>query len=145
MPAANHDLIADQGATFKLFMEYQTEGSTGINLDEYEARLDIRRSNTNNNLLLSIFGDTTGGSVLGGGSTGYFVSPDGVLGTGGMTLNSGSTGNYGYQGGIYIQVDPETMKNVPEGRHLYNLELIKGGDVYRILQGRFEVTPEIVR
>jgi len=145
MPAAKHDITVDQGATFKLFLEYQTKGSTGINLDEYGAQFQVRRYSSTDNLLLDILGDTIGGNVFGGGSTGYFSLGNGVQGTGGMTLNSGPTGQYGQNGGIYIQVDANTMKNLPEGRHFYNFELIKDDEIYRILQGRFEVIPEIVR
>ena len=39
MPAANHHIFVDQGSTFKLFFEYQTQGSTAIDLSSYSANM----------------------------------------------------------------------------------------------------------
>lgn len=145
MPAANHHLTADQGSTFKLFMEYQTEGATAIDLKNYNAHMQVRRASTTKTLLLDISGSTLAGGVTGGGNTGYFAITGGVAGIGGITLNASSTGGSGYTGGIYVEVDATTMSNIPYGRHLYDLELILGSEVTRILEGRFEVTPEVTR
>lgn len=145
MPAANHHLTADQGSTFKLFMEYQTEGSTAIDLKNYTAHMQVRRATTTKTLLLDISGSTLGGGVTGGGNTGFFSITGGVSGSGGITLNAGSTGRSGYTGGIYVEVDATTMTNIPYGRHLYDFELITGSEVTRIMEGRFEVTPEVTR
>lgn len=145
MVAGRHDIIADQGSTFKFFAEYQTEGATAVSLRGYTAQMQVRRYSGDDELLISISGGTYGGGVTGGGSTGHFYITAGVAGTGGITTNGGDGGSGGYTGGIFIFVNSETMKNVPAGRHLYDLELIKGSEVTRILDGRFEVNDEITR
>ena len=145
MPAANHHIIADQGSTFKLFLEYETEGSTAIDLKSHSAQMQVRRATNSTNLLVDISGTTLIGGVTGGGSTGYFSITGGIAGTGGITLNASSTGAYGVTGGIYLEIDASTMSNIPYGRHLYDFELTLDDEVTRILEGRFEVTPEVTR
>ena len=146
MVAGRHDIIADQGSTFKFFAEYQTEGATAVDLDGYTAEMHVRRYSGDEELLLAISGGTYGGGVTGGGSTGHFYITAGVAGTGGITTNGGSTNGFkGYTGGIFISVNSKTMKNVPSGKHFYDLELIKGSEVTRILDGRFEVNDEVTR
>lgn len=145
MPAGQYHILADKGSTFKLFMEYQTAGGTAVDLSSHEARMQVRRNSNNENILLFMTGTTLTSSVTGGGITGYFSPTGGVAGTGGITLNAGFTGLTGTTGGIYVQVDDVSMSNIPSGRHFYDLELIQGSDVTRIIQGRFEVTPEVTR
>jgi len=118
-----------------------------VDLDNYTATMQVRRSFTSDSILLSITGGTVDGGVIGGGSTGYFTGTGGIHGTGGIVLNGTVSGVTGTTGGIYISVDHVTMKNVPRGRHFYDLELTNLGDssVTRILKGRFEVDPEVTR
>lgn len=82
--------------------------------------------------------------MTGGGITGDFAITGGVGGFGGITLNSSSTGAT-LTGGVNIVVDATTMTNIPSGRHLYDLELISGSEVTRIIEGRFEVSPQVSR
>lgn len=145
MPAGQYHILADGGSTFKLFMEYQTAGGTAIDLSSYEARMQVRRNSNNENILLFMTGTTLTSSVTGGGVTGYFSPTGGIAGTGGITLNASSVGNTGTTGGIYIQVDNISMSNIPSGRHFYDLEIVQGTDVTRIVQGRFEISPETTR
>jgi hypothetical protein len=145
MPAGQYHIFADQGSTFKLFVEYQTSGNTAIDLKNYSANLQVRRNSLNENVLLHFSGTTLAGAVTGGGSTGSYTGTGGIAGSGGITLNSGPTGATGYTGGIFILADATTMKNIPSGRHFYNLELTNNSEVSRILEGRFEVDSEVVR
>jgi len=145
MISGQYNIQADQGSTLKLFLEYQTFGSTAIDLNSYLAEMQVRRSVNDDNILLFLSGNTLTSAVTGGGSTGYFTGTGGISGTGGLKLNTGPTGVAGHTGGIYINVDPTTMSYVPSGRHLYDLELINGSEITRILQGRFEVTREVTR
>ena len=56
--------------------------------------------------------------------------------TGEITLNS--------TGKISVTVDATTMAAVPAGRWLYDIEVESGGgEVTRILEGKFVVTPEV--
>ena len=58
MPAAKHDLNVDRGSTFKLFLEYQTAGTTGIDLDGYTANMQVRRHAEASEILLHFYGTT---------------------------------------------------------------------------------------
>lgn len=147
MPAGEYDISADQGSTFRFHVTYMDSAENAVDLDNYTASMQVRRSFTSDTILLTITGGTMDGSVIGGGSTGYFTGTGGVSGTGGILLNSDITGVTGTTGGIYISVDHVTMKNIPRGRHFYDLEMTSLSDdsVTRILKGRFEVDPEVTR
>ena len=56
-----------------------------------------------------------------------------------------SAGMSGSTGGIYVVADPTTISNVPEGNHFYDLELIQGNTIFRLVQGRFEVKGNTTR
>jgi hypothetical protein len=145
MPASKYDIKAEQGSTFRLHLHYKTGDGDGIDLSGFGSRMQVRRSSKNPKILLYM--STSG--VTGGGTTGDFSIGGGVQGTGGIRLNAsttGQTGANGLTGGIYMDIDNITMSSVPEGRHLYDLELINTtGDVQRLIEGFFEVTSEITR
>ena len=69
------------------------------------------------------------------GATG--ATHDGVEGVGGIELNTGTAGSSTaaqVTGGIFIDIDATTMSNVPVGKFVYDLELVQGATVDRILQ-----------
>jgi hypothetical protein len=50
------------------------------------------------------------------------------------------------QGHVSVTVSAATMADVPAGRWVYDIELrSSGGQVTRILEGRFIVTPEVTQ
>ena len=90
----------------------------------------------------------TGPPRTGGGVTGEYTPGNtfaGVAGSGGITLNSSSAGATGTTGGILIQMDAATTKNLPRGRFFYDLEINQQGTVTKVISGRFEVLGEISR
>ena len=150
--AGNYDIVAEQGSDFSLYLSYQENAGTGVTLDLYQARMQVRRSTIDTGALLWLSGSTpsnTAGttlhtrSVTGGGSTGEFTPTDATadqeLGTGGIRLNVSSAGATGTTGGILITIDADTMANVPIGRHIYDLEIHSGSSAEKILKGKFEV------
>jgi hypothetical protein len=144
MPASRYDIYAEQGTTFKLYMDYKYAGSTGINLNGFSGAMQIRRSAKEDNVLLYL--TTTG--VTGCGSTGYFNSSgiDGVRGIGGISFNTSISGTSGYTGGILFRVDHTTMKYIPYGKHFYDFEFTNTlGEVFRLIEGTFEVSREMTR
>ena len=146
MPASNYNINADQGSSFELYIEYQTSGSTAIDLAAYDARMQIRPSFTSSNVLLDFTGNTATTSLTGGGSTGYYVAgTTGVSATGGILLNSSTGGVVGTTGGIYITADAVAMENILPGEHRYDLELVTGTTVVRILEGMFDIHPEVTK
>ena len=154
MAAREYDIYAEQGASFTLSLNYQDSTNTAIDLAGYTGSLQVRRSVSDNQALLFLSGPTGSsvapgirGSLTGGGSTGEFTTgtTQGQTGTGGIMLNTSSTGGTGHTGGIYISIDSATMSNVPSGNHVYDLEVVSGTTVDRILRGRFEVNAEVTR
>ena len=139
MAAGEYDIVSEQGTSFKLSLTYKD--STNSVISDTQALLS----------LTGVTGSHSGvgirGSLTGGGSSAEFTTgtTQGQTGTGGIMLNTSSTGGTGTTGGIYIQIDASTLSNVPAGNHVYDLEIVSGSSVDRLLQGRFEVTAEVTR
>ena len=152
MAAGEYDIFAEQGTTYTLSLTYKDSTDSAIDLDSYSGRMQVRRSINDTQAVLFLTGvtghaGTEPGSLTGGGSTGEFTTgtTQGQTGTGGIMLNTSSAGAYNSTGGIYISIDSTTMANVPAGNHVYDLELVAGSTVDRILKGRFEVNAEVTR
>jgi len=97
MPASRYDIYAEQGTTFKLYMDYKYAGSTGINLNGFSGAMQIRRSAKEDNVLLYL--TTTGVTAGLYGGTGNTVSIS-VDAQGRITAaaNVASTGGAGVAG-----------------------------------------------
>jgi len=144
MAASRYDIYAEQGSTLKLHLWYKYSGGTGINLANFRGEMQVRRSSKDPNVLLYF----TNNGVTGGGITGDFSpgTTQGVGGVGGISFNTDIYGNSGFTGGIYIRADATTMKNLPYGKHFYDLELTSPvNEVMRFIEGSFEVPREITR
>jgi hypothetical protein len=143
MSASRYDIIADQGSTFKLHFHYKYSGGTGIDLSNFRGDLQVRKSLSDDNVLLYL----TNYGVTGGGITGSFTPGiNGILGTGGISFNTSISGATAYTGGILLKIDANTMSYVPAGKHFYDLELTNTiGEVQRLVEGTFEVSREITR
>jgi hypothetical protein len=71
----------------------------------------------------------------------FFYSPDPVLN---LTNSSGIT--LGASAGtIQILIDATTTSGLLAGDYVYDLELVAGGTVTRLIEGKFVVTPEVTR
>jgi len=151
--ATEYTINHDKGTTFKLFALYKDSSGSVIDLNNYTARMQVRRSPNDSGVALFITGATMNGvsgvvhsgGVTGGGSTGEFTIGSGVGGTGDIKLNASSTGATGTSGGIFIQFDPVTSANLPSGRNFYDLELITGDTVTRLIEGRFQARENVTR
>tara|TARA_Y100000114_G_C11694088_1_gene295082 strand:- start:518 stop:940 length:423 start_codon:yes stop_codon:yes gene_type:complete len=139
--AAEYNITHDKGTTFKLYALYKDSDGDVIDLAGQSARMQVRRSPDDTQLVLNI----TPSGVTNGGSTGEFVSGAGVAGTGGITLNGSATGGAGVTGGVYVEFDAASSAFLPTGRMFYDLELVNGEEVTRLIQGRFETTANITR
>lgn len=116
MSAAIYNTTIDQGATFELEVVYKNSSGTPINLTGYTAALQIRQN----------YYDTTALLTLTSPSNGIVIT--GATGTIDITMSSAQTG--GLDEGIYV----------------YDLEISSsGGNVTRLIQGQFTVSPEVTR
>ena len=139
--AAEYTITHDKGTTFKFHALYKSATGGAIDLDGQTARMQVRRSPDDTQLVLNI----TGSGVTNGGSTGEVSAGAGGGGTGGITLNGSNSGAAGTTGGIYIEFDAVSSSNVPTGRLFYDLELVDGEEVTRIIEGRFEARANITK
>lgn len=151
--AGIHDITTEQGGNFLLHITYQDNDGNGLSLNPYKAKMQVRRSTDDPQMLLNLTGSTasysTGlphsGSVTGPGNTGEFGITGGVAGTGYINMDVNVSGATGNTGGILVTIDGDTMADVPTGRHFYDLEIYAGTTVTKLLKGRFEVEAETTR
>ena len=150
--ASEVDIIIDQGTSFAYHMEWTDDNGNSVDLSQYTAKMDVRRSTIADKKLLSMHGGTVDSDgnpfnrgITHGGSTGEFSEGSGFAGTGGIKLGVTSTGATGMSGGVLIEIDSTSSNNIPSGRHFYDLELDSGTSVVRFIQGRFEVNGSVTR
>ena len=147
------DINIDQGSSFAYHMEWTDDNGNGIDLTQYTAKMDVRRSVIADKKVLSMHGCTvdSDGNALNrgithGGSTGEFTQGAGIAGVGGIKLGVTSTGGTGMSGGIMIEIDSTSSNYIPSGRHFYDLEVVfPSNEVKTILNGTFELAREVTR
>lgn len=63
-----------------------------------------------------------------------------------VALSSGSGITLGGSAGtIDILIQPGTTVEFPSGDYVYDLELFTSSNVYRLVEGKFSVTPEVTK
>lgn len=115
MPAANYDIVIEQGATFNLSIIWKDADGNGIDISDCTARMQIRKSYPSNEVVLSLT-DTDGifiGSVFG--------SID-----------------------IEIPADVTETLDLRRGAYDLEIEN-SAGTVTRLLQGAAIISPEVTR
>jgi hypothetical protein len=151
--AGNYDIIGDQGSSLSLHLAWQDDDGDGLTLDSYASRMQVRRSPSDDGLLIWATGSTvdlsTGSAhstaVTSGAAYAEFSATGGTASGGSIKMDVGPTGATGYTGGILISFDADTMANVPSGKHFYDFEIYNGTTVYKLIKGRFEVEAEVTR
>lgn len=113
--AGTHDFVCEQGATFAREITWLDSSAIPVNNTGYTARMQVRATVSSASTLLSI-STTTGEIVLGGAD-----------------------------GKITITVPATTTAAIAAGCYVYDLEMVSGITVYRILQGSFTVDAEVTR
>jgi|TARA_R100000008_G_scaffold45015_1_gene26338 hypothetical protein len=145
MPA-RHDITSNQGETLNLHLLYTDSVDASIDLANYSAEFQVRRSTSDSDKLLHLYG-STGGLNYGAtaGSTGAGDTSVGISGGIWLNRNAGNTGDE--TGGIRIFAGATATSLVPAGKHLYDLELryIPDGTVTRLMEGRFDSPSEVTR
>lgn len=138
----DHQIIHYQGDTFTLQFNYLDENNTAVNLTGVSAEMQIRRSPGHDKLVGFVDDNYPAGSFGMTGSSG-FTFGNGTTGeTGGIILNY-----QGVTGAVFIQIDNQTVSNIPAARNFYDLTLTfnNTGEVKTILKGTFELAREVTR
>ena len=116
MAAAIYNATIDQGATFELEVVYKNDAGVPINLTGYSAALQVRQNYYDDTALVTL------------------TSPSGGI------VITGATGT------IDITMSAAQTASLDEGNYVYDLEIYSsGGNVTRLIQGQFTVSPEVTR
>ena len=133
---AKYDLSINKHSNFNLWLQYLTDGNTGVDLGSYSAEMQIKRYRGAEYPLL--FASTNG---LTYGYTGS--SSPGISGMGGISLNT----NYDtapIDGGINIKFDYDSTNSLPIGKYFYDLRLLIGTTyAQRLIEGRVSVEGDV--
>jgi len=112
---ANQDFEMQQGATFRHVIRWKENGEN-VDLTDYTAAMQIRIRHTSDDAIVSLDDDGNG-----------------------ITLG-------GAEGTITIVIDSSVTTDIEPRNYMYDLELTDdSGYVFRLLEGRITVTPEVTR
>lgn len=126
MAAGKYSFIIEQGATTNLNIQWTDSSGSAIDLTGYSARMQIRPGIEANDVHISLLSD---------------LQPDGT----GLNL-SGSNGETPVESGsigIYISAYSSSLLNFTEA--YYDLELVNGIEVTRLLEGRVKLSKNVTR
>lgn len=116
MPAATHDILVEQGATYISNLVWKDSDNVPIDLTGYTARMQFRRTKSATTALLSA--TTENGYITLGGAAGT----------------------------IDISIPDDITAALTVTRAVYDLELISStGVVTRLIEGDVEISKEVTR
>lgn len=115
MPAGIYNIASEQGATFTRTITWKDNAGSPINLTGYTARMQVRDDYSSTSAVLTL--TTENGGITLGGSAGTIVLTATATATAALT----------------------------DGDYVYDLELILGSTVTRLIQGSFAVNAEVTR
>jgi hypothetical protein len=126
MAAGKYSFIIEQGATTNFQINWNDETGSAVDLSGYHARMQIREQIDASTPILSL------SSSLSPDNTGIHLS-----GSNGTTpVQSGSIG-------IYISAHSSSLLNF--GEAFYDLEMVKGNEVTRLLEGKVKLSKNVTR
>lgn len=115
MAAGLYDITIEQGATFTLSLTWKDSTGAPVNITGYTARMQVRENYESESTLVSL--TSSGGDIVLGGA----------LGTIAITIAASVT--------QLLQLDEA----------VYDLELVNGATVTRLIQGKATVSREVTR
>lgn len=115
MAAGLYDITIEQGATFQMNLTWKDSTGAAVNITGYTARMQVRENYEAESTLVSL--TSSGGDIVLGGA----------LGTIAITIAASAT--------QLLQLDEA----------VYDLELVNGATVTRLLQGKATVSREVTR
>jgi hypothetical protein len=127
MAAGKYNFVIEQGATLNLNVQWKDENEDPISLEGCHARMQVRPDFTSNIVYLSLtssYFDTCGTGLNLSGSDG--ITP----------VQSGSIG---------ILISAESSSKLDFGDAYYDLEIVNGCEVTRLLEGKVKLSKNVTR
>lgn len=115
MPAATYNFLCEQGATLQRTFQYQNELAEPIVITGATARMQVRAEINSASFIIEL---TTENDRL--------------------VIN-------GAAGEIELEITADDCEDLPIGNYYYDLELVQGAFVTRLIEGRFFVKAEVTR
>jgi len=126
MAAAKYSFVIEQGATLDFQIDWTDDSGSAIDLAGYHARMQIRPQVESNEVFISLSSS---------------LQPDGT----GLNL-SGSNGTYPLSSGsigVYISAYSSSLLNF--GKAVYDLEMVSGNYVTRLMEGYVNLSKNVTR
>jgi hypothetical protein len=126
MAAGKYSFIIEQGATTNLNVQWTDASGSAVDLTGYQARMQIRPGIEASDVYISLSSS---------------LQPDGT----GLNL-SGSNGETPVQSGsigIYISAYSSSLLNFTDA--FYDLEMVNGIEVTRLLEGKVRLSKNVTR
>tara|TARA_R100000231_G_scaffold132398_1_gene104876 strand:+ start:486 stop:878 length:393 start_codon:yes stop_codon:yes gene_type:complete len=128
MAAGKYSFVIEQGATTDFEVQYKDSSGTPVDLTNYHARMQIR-SDYGGTLICSLTSSADGSA---GDSDGTGLNLSGSNGT--TPIESGSIG---------IFISAASSSNFNFGDAKYDLELVQGSTVTRLLEGKVQLSKNV--
>ena len=115
MPAATYNFLCEQGATLQKTLQYTNSAGAIIDLTGATARMQVRPEIDSATIIISL-----------------------TIGNGRLTISEAL-------GEIEILISATDTTELAVGNYYYDLELVQGDFVTRLIEGRFYVKGEVTR
>ncbi|MFE8033854.1 hypothetical protein [Thiohalocapsa marina] len=115
MSAGRHNIEIEQGATWLLLLRYRSEPDAPVDLTGATARMQVRATYDAEVAIVS------------------------------LTTENGRISIDGQAGEIALSIEAGATEELPAGLYVYDVEVVRGESVTRLLSGRAKVSPEVTR
>jgi hypothetical protein len=126
MAAGRYSFVLEQGATFNIQLDWKDGDSNPIDLTGYHARMQLRPTVESSEVILSL------SSSLDESGSGIFLSGS----TNDLPLVSGS---------VAIYISANTSENLDFNEAYYDLEMVNGANVTRLIEGKVKLSKNVTR
>jgi hypothetical protein len=127
MAAAKYSFVIEQGATLDFQIDWTDENGSPMDLTGMHARMQVRPSVESSEIFLNLSSSLSD-------SCGTGLNLSGSNGT--TPLQSGSIG-------VYVSAASSSLLNFSEA--YYDLEVVNGCEVYRLLEGKIKLSKNVTR
>jgi hypothetical protein len=127
MAAAKYSFVIEQGATLEFQLDWTDDTGNPIDLTGMHARMQVRPAVESSQIFLNLSSSLSD-------SCGTGLNLRGSSGT--NPLSSGSIG-------VYVSAASSSLLNFNEA--YYDLEVVSGCEVYRLLEGKVRLSKNVTR